>query len=50
MEVVSISNLVFWETEKPTTACNSQTMDMNSFVMPYDLMRGWLGSYAYMQM
>ena len=24
-------------------------MAMNSFVMPYDLMRGWIGKYAYMQ-
>ena len=46
MEVVSISNLFSSETEKATTACNFQTM--NSFLMPH-LMRGQIGSYAYMQ-
>ena len=47
MEVVSTLNLVSSETEK-TTACNLQTMAMNSFVMPDDLMRGQIGSNAYM--
>ena len=34
---------------KKTTACNFQTMAMNSSVMPHDLMRGQIESYAYMQ-
>ena len=46
MEVVSTSNLVSLEKKR---TCNFQTMAMNSFVMPYDLMRGWIGKYAYMQ-
>ena len=33
MEAVSNSNLVSSENEKATTACNFQTMAMNSFVM-----------------
>ena len=33
MEVVSTSNLGSLETEKATTACNFQTMVMNSFVI-----------------
>ena len=49
MEVVSTLNLVSLENEKITTACNFQTMAMNSSVMPHDLMRGQIGSYAYMQ-
>ena len=49
MELVSISNLVSSETEKPATACNFQIMAMNSFVMTHDLMRGQIGSYVYMQ-
>ena len=49
MEVGSTSNLVSSENEKTTTACNFQTMAMNSFVIPHDLMRGQTGSYAYMQ-
>ena len=49
MEVVSTSNLVSSENEETKTACNFQTMAMNSFVMPHDLMRGQIGSYAYMQ-
>ena len=49
MEVVSTSNLVSSENEKTTTACNFQTMAMNSFVMAHDLMRGQIRSYAYMQ-
>ena len=48
MEVVSISNLVSSEAEK-TTTCNFQTMNINSFVIPYDLMRGQTGGYGYMQ-
>ena len=49
MEVVSISNLVSSEAEKTTIASNFQTMPINSFVMPHDLMRGQIGSYGYMQ-
>ena len=41
--------LVSLETEKTTTTCNFQTMAMNSFVVPHDLMRNQIGSYAYMQ-
>ena len=48
MEVVSTSNLVSLEAEK-TIACNFQTIPINSFVMPHDLMRGQMGSYGYMQ-
>ena len=43
MEVVSTSNLVSSETKKTTTACNFQTIAMNSFVVPHDLMRGQIG-------
>ena len=39
MNVVSNSNLVSLETEKRITACNFQTMVMNFFVIPQDLMR-----------
>ena len=39
MEVVSTSNLVSLETEKTATACNFQTVAINSLVMPHDLMR-----------
>ena len=49
MEVVSTLILVSSEAEKTTTACNFQTMPINSFVMPHDLMRGQIGSYGYMQ-
>ena len=49
MEVVSILNLVYLEIKKTTTACHFQTMVMNVFVMPYDLMRDQIGSYTYMQ-
>ena len=49
MEVVSTSNLVSSEAETTTTTCNFQTMNMNSFVMLYDLMRGHTGSYGYIQ-
>ena len=48
MEVVSTSNLVSLEAAK-TIACNFQTIPINSFVMPHDLMRGQMGSYGYMQ-
>ena len=50
MEVVSTSNLVSSENGNITTACNFQkTVVMNSSVMPHDLMRNQIGSYAYMQ-
>ena len=53
MKVVATSNLVFSENEKKkkkkTTACNFQTMAMNSFVIPHDLIRDQMGTYAYMQ-
>ena len=48
MEVVSSSSLVSSEAEK-ITACIFQTMPINSFVMPHDLMRGQIGSSGYMQ-
>ena len=48
MEVVSTSNLVSLENEK-ITASNFQIMAMKSSVMPHDLMRGQIGSYAYIQ-
>ena len=40
MEVPSTSNLVSLETERTATACNFQTMTMNSFLMPHDLTKG----------
>ena len=49
MEVVLTSNLVSSETGETTTACNFQTMAMNSFFIPHDLMRSQIGSYTYMQ-
>ena len=49
MEVVSTSKLVSSEAEKTTTACNFQSMPINSFVMPHNLMRGQIGSYGYTQ-
>ena len=50
MEVVSTSSLVSWENKKKKKrACNFQTMAMNSFVIPHDLMRSQMGAYAYMQ-
>ena len=49
MEVVSTSKLVSSETEETTTACNFQTLAMNSFVMPHYLIRGQIGNYAYMR-
>ena len=48
MEVVSTSNLVSSENEK-IAASNFQTMVMKSSVMPHDLMRGQIESYAYIQ-
>ena len=50
IKIVSTSNIVSSENEKTTTACSFQTMAMNSFVIPHELMRGQMGSYAYMQM
>ena len=38
-----------WKMKKKTTACNVQTIAMNSYVIPHDLMRGQMGTYAYMQ-
>ena len=49
MKVVSTSNLVSPEAEKTTIACNFQTIPINCFVVPHDLMRGQIGSYGYMQ-
>ena len=49
MEVVSTSNLISSEAEKTTATCNFQSMNINSFIMPHDLMRGQIGSYGYMQ-
>ena len=55
MVVVSTLNLVSSEKEKTnkqtkkTTACNFQTMAMNCFVIPHDLMRCQIGTYEYMQ-
>ena len=49
MEVVSTSNLVSSENEKVTAGSNFQTMTMKPFVMPHELMRGQIGSYAYIQ-
>ena len=44
MEVVSTSNLISSKPEKTTTACSSQ--NINSFVMPHDLVRDQVGSNA----
>ena len=49
MKVVSTSNLVSSEAEKITTACTFETVPINSFSVPHDLMRGQIGSYEYMQ-
>ena len=55
MEVVSTSNLVSSENKenrtkkRQTIACDFQTMAMNSFVIPHDLMTGQMGTYAYFQ-
>ena len=49
MEVISTSNLASLEGEKITTGYNFQTMPINSFFVPTDLMRGQIGSYEYMQ-
>ena len=46
MEKVSTSSLISWKTEETTTACNFQTMVMNSFVMSHDFMRDQIESYA----
>ena len=35
--------------KKRKTACDFQTMAINSFVIPHDLMRGQMGTYAYLQ-
>ena len=50
MKVVSTSRLISLENKKITTARNFQNANMNSSVMPHDLMRGQIGSYAYVQM
>ena len=54
MEVVPTSNLVSLENEKnktkqKKTIKNFQTMAMNSFVIPHDLMIGQRGTYAYIK-
>ena len=49
MEVVSTSNLVSSENERIAADCNFQIMAKNSSVMPHDLMKDQIGSYAYMQ-
>ena len=57
MEVVSTSNLISSENKKKKTtkkkqkktACNFQTLAKNSFVIVQYLMRGQMGTYAYMQ-
>ena len=49
MDVVSTSNSVSSEAEETAIACNFQTMTINSFVMPHDLMRGQIRSYECMQ-
>ena len=48
MDVVSTLNLVSSENKKKT-ACNFQIMAVNSFVIPHDLRRDQIGTYAYMQ-
>ena len=55
MEVVSTSNLVSLENKKKTTACNFQTMAMNSLVIPHEYIHIYkpmhtYGTYAYIQM
>ena len=50
MKVVSTSRLISLENKKMTTARNFQNANMNSSVMPHDLMRGQIGSYGYVQM
>ena len=49
MEVVSTLKLVSSEAEKTTTTCNIQSLNINSFVMLYDLMRDQIGNYGYIQ-
>ena len=41
--------LSFLEKQKKKAACNFQTMAMNSFVIPHDLMKDQMGTYAYLQ-
>ena len=41
--------LSFLGKRKKKTAFNFQTMTTNSFVIPHDLMRVQMGTYAYMQ-
>ena len=48
MEVVSTSNLVSSEAEKTTTICNFENMNITSFIMPHDLMRGQIENYGCM--
>ena len=47
MDILPTSKLVSSEAEKMATTCNFQTMNINSFVMPHDLMRCQIGSYGY---
>ena len=49
MEVVSTLNLVISKAEKITTVCNFQTMPINSFFVPHNLIRGQIRTYDYMQ-
>ena len=49
MVVVSTSNFVSSEIKKIAAACNFQTMTINSFAMPHDLMTDQTGSSAYMK-
>ena len=49
MEVVSTSNLARSGAKKITTVSNFQTMPINYFFVPHDLVRGQIGSYEYMQ-
>ena len=46
MNLVSTSNLVSLENEKPTTTCNFQTIAMSTIVMLHDSMTGQIGSYV----
>ena len=50
MEVVSTSNLVSSKNQKKQQLVIFKPWPYgHSFVMPHDLMRGQIGSYAYMQ-
>ena len=49
MEVVSTLILVSSEVKKITTACDFQTMPIDSFVIPHDLIRSQIERYGYMQ-